>query len=100
LVSIPGTVGASPVQNIGAYGEEFQNTFHSLKGIFLDSGKESVFEKEECQFGYRDSIFKKELKDKFIITYVILELYKNPQPVFNYVLLKMNWINLIKRIYQ
>lgn len=84
LVSIPGTVGASPVQNIGAYGEEFQNTFHSLKGIFLDSGKESVFEKEECQFGYRDSIFKKELKDKFIITYVILELYKNPQPVFNY----------------
>jgi UDP-N-acetylmuramate dehydrogenase len=84
LISIPGTVGAAPVQNIGAYGEELQNTFHSLKGIFIDTVEESVFYKEECKFGYRESIFKEELKDKFIITYVILELYKNPQPVFNY----------------
>ena len=84
LISIPGTVGAAPVQNIGAYGEELQNTFHSLKGIYIETGKESVFEKEECKFGYRESIFKEELKEKFIITYVILELYKNPQPVFNY----------------
>jgi UDP-N-acetylmuramate dehydrogenase len=84
LISIPGTVGAAPVQNIGAYGEELQNTFHSLKGIFIDNVEESVFDKEECKFGYRESIFKEELKDKFIITYVILELYKNPQPVFNY----------------
>ena len=84
LISIPGTVGAAPVQNIGAYGEELQNSFHSLKGIFIDSGKEAVFEKEECKFGYRESIFKNELKEKFIITFVILELYKNPQPVFNY----------------
>ena|ERR1035437_113244 len=84
LISIPGTVGAAPIQNIGAYGEELQNTFHSLKGIFIDTGEEALFEKEECRFGYRDSIFKRELKEKFIITYVILELNKNPQPVFNY----------------
>ena len=84
LISIPGTVGAAPVQNIGAYGEELQNTFHSLKGIYIETGKESVFEKEECKFGYRESIFKEELKEKFIITSVILELYKNSQPVFNY----------------
>jgi UDP-N-acetylmuramate dehydrogenase len=84
LISIPGTVGAAPVQNIGAYGEELQNTFHSLKGIFIDTGKEVVFDKSDCKFSYRDSIFKKELKGKFIITYVILELNKNPQPVFNY----------------
>jgi UDP-N-acetylmuramate dehydrogenase len=84
LISIPGTVGAAPVQNIGAYGEELQNTFHSLKGIFIDTGKEALFDKEECKFAYRDSIFKNELREKFIITYVILELNKNPQPVFNY----------------
>jgi UDP-N-acetylmuramate dehydrogenase len=84
LISIPGIVGAAPVQNIGAYGEELQNSFHSLKGIFIDNGKEAVFDKEECKFGYRDSIFKRELREKFIITYVILQLNKNPQPVFNY----------------
>lgn len=99
LISIPGTVGAAPIQNIGAYGEELQNTFHSLKGIFLDTGKESVFEKEECGFGYRESIFKKELKEKFIITYVILELYKNPKPVFNYGQVKNELDKLNKKNY-
>ena len=99
LISIPGSVGAAPVQNIGAYGEELQNTFHSLKGIFIDNGKESVFEKEECGFGYRESIFKKELKEKFIITYVILELYKNPQPVFNYGSVKNELDKLNKKNY-
>jgi UDP-N-acetylmuramate dehydrogenase len=84
LISIPGTVGAAPVQNIGAYGEELKNTFHSLKGLFVETGQEAVFFKEECKFEYRDSIFKKELKEKFIITYVIIQLNKNPIPVFNY----------------
>jgi UDP-N-acetylmuramate dehydrogenase len=99
LISIPGTVGAAPVQNIGAYGEELQNTFHSLKGIYIDSGKESVFEKEECGFGYRESIFKRELREKIIITYVILELYKNPQPVFNYGTIKNELEKLNKENY-
>jgi UDP-N-acetylmuramate dehydrogenase len=99
LVSIPGTVGAAPVQNIGAYGEELQNVFHSLKGIYIDNCKEALFEKEECKFGYRDSIFKNELKGKFIITYVILELYKNPQPVFNYGTVKNELEKLKKENY-
>jgi UDP-N-acetylmuramate dehydrogenase len=84
LISIPGTVGAAPVQNIGAYGEELKNTFHSLKGIYIDSGKEAVFDNEECRFEYRDSIFKRELKSRLIITYVIVQLNKNPKPIFNY----------------
>jgi UDP-N-acetylmuramate dehydrogenase len=88
LISIPGTVGAAPVQNIGAYGEELQNTFHSLKGFYIDTGNEAVFYKDECSFAYRDSIFKNELKGNFIITYVILQLNKNPQPVFNYGMVK------------
>jgi UDP-N-acetylmuramate dehydrogenase len=88
LISIPGTVGAAPVQNIGAYGEELKNTFYSLKGIYLDTAKEALFDKEECKFAYRDSIFKNELMGNFIITYVILHLNKNPQPVFNYGMVK------------
>jgi UDP-N-acetylmuramate dehydrogenase len=99
LISIPGTVGAAPVQNIGAYGEELQNTFHSLKGIFINTGEESVFDKQDCKFGYRESIFKEELKEKFIITYVILELYKNPQPVFNYGTIKNELEKLGKASY-
>ena len=99
LISIPGNVGAAPVQNIGAYGEELQNTFHSLKGIFIDSGKEAVFTREDCKFGYRDSIFKNDLKGKFIITYVILELYKDPQPVFNYGTIKNELDKLKKENY-
>ncbi|MDR3610841.1 MAG: UDP-N-acetylmuramate dehydrogenase [Ignavibacteriaceae bacterium] len=84
LISIPGTVGAAPVQNIGAYGEELMNKFHSLKGIYFETGKDAIFEREECRFDYRNSIFKKELKGQFVITYVILQLIKNPRPVFNY----------------
>jgi UDP-N-acetylmuramate dehydrogenase len=84
LISIPGTVGAAPVQNIGAYGEELKNTFHSLKGIYIDSGKEAIFDNNECKFEYRNSIFKGELKGKIIITYVIVQLNKNPRPIFNY----------------
>ena len=99
LILIPGTVGAAPVQNIGAYGEELQNIFHSLKGIYIETGKESVFEKEDCRLSYRESIFKKELKNKFLITYVILELNKNPQPVFNYGTIKNELDKLKKENY-
>lgn len=99
LVSIPGTVGAAPVQNIGAYGEELQNSFHSLKGIFINTADETVFDKDECQFAYRDSIFKRELREKFIITYVILQLNKNPQPVFNYGMVKTEMEKLHKDKY-
>lgn len=76
LFLIYGTVGAAPVQNIGAYGVELKDVFLSLKAINLKTGKEKEFSREECQFGYRDSVFKKSLKDKYFIYQVSLNLSK------------------------
>lgn len=84
LILIPGTAGAAPIQNIGAYGVELKDVFHSLKGIFTDNLKEGIFYKDDCQFGYRNSIFKNELKGKFVITYILLELSKLPVLKVNY----------------
>jgi UDP-N-acetylmuramate dehydrogenase len=76
LSLIPGTVGAAPMQNIGAYGVELESVFHSLQAVEIGSGKVVTYMKDECQFGYRDSIFKKEVKDKFVITGVNLRLHR------------------------
>lgn len=84
LTLIPGTVGAAPIQNIGAYGQELADTFDSLKGVFINSGKEETFTKSDCRFSYRSSIFKEELKNKFVITSVRLKLSKIPTPNTNY----------------
>lgn len=84
LSLIPGTVGAAPMQNIGAYGQEFKNVFEYLEGFYIDSGKKRTFVKDECRYGYRDSIFKRELKSKFVITSVDLQLSKNPVLKLNY----------------
>lgn len=78
LSLIPGQVGTAPVQNIGAYGVEMKDAFHSLEGIVLGTGEIKTFTAEECHFGYRDSIFKREWKGKFIITSVRFKLSKAP----------------------
>ena len=79
LSLIPGLVGAAPIQNIGAYGVELKDVFIKLEAIGLATGKLTTFSKEECQFGYRNSIFKSALKGKYCITKVYLQLAKNPK---------------------
>lgn len=84
LSLIPGTIGAAPIQNIGAYGAELKDVFYSLDGFFIHDLEEKTFSLNECKFGYRDSIFKRELKDKFIITSVKLQLSKEKNFKLNY----------------
>jgi UDP-N-acetylmuramate dehydrogenase len=84
LALIPGSVGAAPMQNIGAYGVEQNVCFHSLNAIEVASGTSQVFFKEDCKFGYRESIFKNEQKNKYIITHVSYMLSKIPNPILNY----------------
>lgn len=88
LTLIPGTVGAAPIQNIGAYGQELADNLFSLTGVFIESGVRKIFDKSECNFSYRSSIFKEELKNKFIITSVRFKLSKNPKPNASYKTLK------------
>ncbi|MEM6319620.1 MAG: UDP-N-acetylmuramate dehydrogenase [Bacteroidota bacterium] len=76
LSLIPGTVGAAPIQNIGAYGVELKDVFHKLEAINLATGKSETFTKSACQFGYRDSVFKQQLKGQYFISHVYLTLTK------------------------
>ena len=83
LVSIPGTVWAAPVQNIGAYGTEVRDIILEVKGIDLTSGEEKIFTNEQCEFGYRDSVFKHTLKQDFFITEVVIQLIKANQRIYH-----------------
>lgn len=84
LSYIPGEVGASAVQNIGSYGVEVKDTIFKVNTIEIETLKKRVFTNEECQFGYRDSIFKRSLKDKYIVTSIIYKLSKVPHYNFTY----------------
>ncbi|MGN0235618.1 MAG: UDP-N-acetylmuramate dehydrogenase [Paludibacteraceae bacterium] len=84
LSHIPGEVGASAIQNVGAYGVEAKDVIREVHTVATESGEERVFSNEECRFGYRDSVFKNELKGKYIVTSVVYRLSKQPQPRLDY----------------
>lgn len=81
LSLIPGSVGASPMQNIGAYGVEIKDVFHQLEAWHIQDKYLRIFTLDECQFGYRESVFKHQYKGQFVITSVTYRLRK--VPVFN-----------------
>ena len=78
LSLIPGTVGAAPMQNIGAYGVEIKDIFEELQALNLETLEIETFKLEDCHFGYRESIFKHEAKGKYVITSVTFKLNKTP----------------------
>ncbi|MFZ3272925.1 MAG: UDP-N-acetylmuramate dehydrogenase, partial [Lutibacter sp.] len=76
LALIPGNVGTSPIQNIGAYGVEIKAVFQQLEALEIETGKTKIFTNADCNFGYRNSVFKNELKGKYIILNVTFKLTK------------------------
>lgn len=84
LSLIPGSVGASPIQNIGAYGVELMDVFHSCRAFEIETGIIRTFHQTDCQFSYRDSVFKGHLKNKYIITEVTYKLSTDFNPNISY----------------
>jgi UDP-N-acetylmuramate dehydrogenase len=84
LSLIPGSVGASPIQNIGAYGVELKDVFESCRAFEIATGNIKTFNKDACNFGYRESVFKGELKGQYIITSVTFRLSTKPKLNLNY----------------
>ncbi len=106
LALIPGSVGACPVQNIGAYGVELQDRFDSLDGVHLQSGEAFTLSAAQCAFGYRDSVFKHAsghgeqaqglgLLHKAVITHVRFALPKRWRPELGYIDLQRRWANFL-----
>ena len=84
LSLIPGNVGTSPIQNIGAYGVELKDVFYSLEAYNIKTAQIETFYHSDCNFGYRESVFKKELKEKYIIASVVFKLAKNSEINISY----------------
>ena len=84
LTRIPGTLGAAPIQNIGAYGVELEQLFEQLIALDTETGELVTFNHADCEFSYRQSIFKREARDRYIIVEVSLMLQRAPNPVLGY----------------
>jgi len=83
LVSIPGTVWAAPVQNIGAYGTEARDIILEVRWVDMSTWQQKTYTNEQCEFGYRDSIFKHTLKEDFFITEVVIQLIKANERIYH-----------------
>ncbi|HVK98073.1 MAG TPA: UDP-N-acetylmuramate dehydrogenase, partial [Flavisolibacter sp.] len=94
LSLIPGCNGASPMQNIGAYGVEIKDVFHELEAVHIQEGYTRTFSLEECQFGYRESVFKNKFKNQFVITSVTYRLSKIPKYNISYGALQQELENM------
>lgn len=88
LAFVPGTVGGAPMQNIGAYGVELKDTLEYLEAYEIETGEKKVFTNTECEFGYRDSIFKNKLKNKYFISAIVLKLSRIEKKNIEYKVLK------------
>lgn len=99
LSHIPGTVGASPVQNIGAYGVEIQDVFNSLEAIDLSKGEYENFYLQELEFDYRYSVFKGPKKNKYLVTSVVFKLDRYPKVKLDYGSLKEEALKLSNKSY-
>ena len=84
LSYIPGEVGASAIQNVGAYGVEAKDAIVAVKTLCVSDGSEHIFSNDECQYAYRDSIFKNQLKGQYIVTSVVYRLSKTFHPILDY----------------
>ncbi len=84
LSLIPGEVGASAIQNIGAYGAEAKDIIYKVEAVEIETGKERIFMNAECEYAYRQSRFKKDWKDKFVVTYVTFRLSDTFCPALDY----------------
>lgn len=84
LSLIPGTVGAAPIQNIGAYGVELKDVLEEVHALHIKDGTLHIFNNHDCQFGYRNSIFKHSHKNQFVVSSIILRLAKNPRINLSY----------------
>ncbi|MFH1200939.1 MAG: UDP-N-acetylmuramate dehydrogenase [bacterium] len=87
LAFIPGTVGAAPVQNIGAYGAELKDVLEKVEAFNIETGEKKFFSKEECELEYRESVFKNKLKEKYFISAIILKLSKKEKKNLTYKIL-------------
>lgn len=97
LSYIPGTVGAAPVQNIGAYGVEFEDVFNSLEAVDLKKAEVRNFYSKELEFAYRSSIFKGSLKNQYLILNVVLKLTRYPEIKLNYGNLKEETFSITRK---
>ena len=88
LSLIPGTVGAAPMQNVGAYGVELKDVLENVEAYDIQNGTKRIFTKEECELGYRDSIFKNQLKGKYFISAITIKLSKKEKKNITYKVLK------------